>query len=631
MPGLAHIIIIVLTIACLSNQTTALGINKNGTRILFQHEVESILVRTNLSKAYFSLNFMKLQQQIAANDILTTLDMGKLPGQDELRLTKITASWRSKINVAIRKFNSIFRHNESKQEKDISEKEKRALEFIGNMLSGLTGVPSAEEHRQVLSRLQMLKLDNDGLSDMMSRTTHVNKEILRKLHIHEKEMKNLGQKNNFLENLTAKNKNGIDLVLSLLSFQQTADAELYKIEEAIFEATDILHLSNSNLLSESAISHIDLQSIIAKIQNKYTDLQPVYAAKQVSNYYRLPTVHSWPHKDSFTLFSLIQVPMINYADINKILVLPTSFTLHPELDLAVIDMTKNSFRFMSDSEYKDCLDLEDRLICQKREIKIFPKDGCDLRTSNLDCNDWDLWVIHDIKPTEILIHFKQGPQNALIECDNLPRDMVKLPESGIITLGAGCAVTHERFHIQKIQYSKFITHDSSRYQIRSSKWHNLKQYEAVKRKDLDSLLNETDISLNELADYNNETRTILSDLRDRSDDRWNEVQNYTQQWEKIVMWIIISLNLLLTIFLIALNTAQTCAHKKDSNSWLSVALTGGMATTAAQTSDIRERCIKLHDDVAELQAWSELVKNGSDPKNNSRNETCNIKIEKENA
>ena len=50
------------------------------------------------------------------------------------------------------------------------ERKSRVLEFLGDVFSRITGVPSTTDHRMIIEKLKLLKLDNDGIQTMMAKT-----------------------------------------------------------------------------------------------------------------------------------------------------------------------------------------------------------------------------------------------------------------------------------------------------------------------------------------------------------------------------------------------------------------------------------------------------------------------------
>jgi len=88
-------------------------------------------------------------------------------------------------------------------------------------------------------------------------------------------------------------------------------------------------------------------------------------------------------------------------------------------------------------------------VCQKREIRIEPRVGCNLKDMN--CPVWNNVVVHDITNTEILLIFDR-PQNATLFCEFQRERVVTLTLRQLITLNVKCSLKGLRFEISKMSY-----------------------------------------------------------------------------------------------------------------------------------------------------------------------------------
>ena len=68
---------------------------------------------------------------------------------------------------------------------------KWAIEILGNILNTITGVPSAGEHRAVLEKIRLLRLDNENVNNMLQRQNAQNAGTLRTFHLHESDIEEL--------------------------------------------------------------------------------------------------------------------------------------------------------------------------------------------------------------------------------------------------------------------------------------------------------------------------------------------------------------------------------------------------------------------------------------------------------
>ena len=63
---------------------------------------------------------------------------------------------------------------------------KTVDEFLGQFLSTITGVPSAQDHRKVIEMLWAIKSRSDGFEKLLKTSARLNDQILNSLHLHDK-------------------------------------------------------------------------------------------------------------------------------------------------------------------------------------------------------------------------------------------------------------------------------------------------------------------------------------------------------------------------------------------------------------------------------------------------------------
>ena len=59
---------------------------------------------------------------------------------------------------------------------------KRGIKILWDILSWGTGIPSAEDHRQVLEQLNLLRLDSTEMKSIVASGTATNRALLRSFH-----------------------------------------------------------------------------------------------------------------------------------------------------------------------------------------------------------------------------------------------------------------------------------------------------------------------------------------------------------------------------------------------------------------------------------------------------------------
>ena len=96
-------------------------------------------------------------------------------------------------------------------------------------------------------------------------------------------------------------------------------------------------------------------------------MRPVFEGTQVSNYYRRESAHVWADKQSYTIFSLIEIPLADMTDTHIVAVLKPCKVVHSDISLAIINSKLGYFRYLSDSDYLNCIDSHRSKIYQKKK------------------------------------------------------------------------------------------------------------------------------------------------------------------------------------------------------------------------------------------------------------------------
>ena len=85
----------------------------------------------------------------------------------------------------------------------------------------------------------------------------------------------------------------------------------------------------------------------------------------------------------------------------------------------------NFSRYLSRSDYQNCIPGKDSRLCQKRRVEIVPHHGCGIKLQN--CGIWATTVARDRSNTEIMIY-------ATVRCDDGTDRQLRLPIRAIINL-----------------------------------------------------------------------------------------------------------------------------------------------------------------------------------------------------
>ena len=169
-----HAFISIILFVCSLSPFSALDINSQGKDIIVQHDIETILVMTDLSPTRGQLDEitkgLKVVKQNLISDVRNTL-IKEQKAVDTAILNSIRTD-ESSVKFFSKQMDTLL------TEKARNNRDKRALEILGSFLSTMTGVPSARDHRKVLEQIKAIKFENRGLETLMSNLNNQNRELL---------------------------------------------------------------------------------------------------------------------------------------------------------------------------------------------------------------------------------------------------------------------------------------------------------------------------------------------------------------------------------------------------------------------------------------------------------------------
>ena len=152
----------------------------------------------------------------------------------------------------------------------------------------------------------------------------------------------------------------------------------------IGKVDDILAQSDSAKLSRFSISEVKLSQLMDQVYLARKDRQesPIFSGKSWKYYYQLPLAHSWAIEDSREVITLLHLLIAELNIRTKITILDRANQISSGCEMAIIDLSSNTYRYLSSSGFLRCTELEGRMICQKRKIAIKPRTGCSMQLEN---------------------------------------------------------------------------------------------------------------------------------------------------------------------------------------------------------------------------------------------------------
>ena len=134
-------------------------------------------------------------------------------------------------------------------------------------------------------------------------------------------------------------------------------------------------------------------------------------------------------------------------------ILSPSNTIHTDLGNAVVNLKLRYFRYLSNTDYLNCIERVNTKVCQKRHIEIHFDRAC----NPMQCKDWASIVAHDLTNTEILI-IQIENTSAVLDCVGQAPKTVNIPKSAILELSTECSLQSGRITVGRISYTLSLIH-----------------------------------------------------------------------------------------------------------------------------------------------------------------------------
>ena len=138
----------------------------------------------------------------------------------------------------------------NKQEIEIK---RRGIEILGELISSVTGVPSARDHRAVLESMRLLRLDASEIKSLLKTNANSNQALLKSLSLHESRITQNDKSINWLTGQIIAQQSYADCLLELLNFKARNDLNLARADQIISDAENILQEGRIDRVSEKAI------------------------------------------------------------------------------------------------------------------------------------------------------------------------------------------------------------------------------------------------------------------------------------------------------------------------------------------------------------------------------------------
>jgi len=537
--GIIFILIMIVLTA------SGIDIGRQGERILMQEVVETAIISTPLWETHnlvinLRFNVGKIKHQAmaqAANGIR----------KSKTSFDKLTFEI---LNQCVQDMEAASARYELLRQTVIIDqnRDKRALEILGDFLSSITGVPSARDYRIVLSKLNAVMQDRKGSDKLFAMQNAENRAILNKLHFHENRQEQISLDLQRANSTMSRNSNDIMRLTATLSIKSKCDALTKSANRELDVADNILQSSDSERLSRLAIPVPELKAIIDKIYGDRKQEIPLYQADSIEHYYHSKLSHSWLEISSgkMAMKTLLQIPIVKTGESQSLQIIPSHETLHSDLSLAAINKDSRSFRFLSPSDFNSCTNNMAGNICQKRKITITDLGCADVSV----CKSWTKQLIHDLSNSKI-IFILPNATSARLSCNGKADKDVIVPKQAVLTLSIHCELRAETFTISKLTFRHLLDQENNS-DSKDEDFNLLTEATALndRPKEFENFRNKTESDVRELLALNANFNSSLSTYIDMSDRRWESIDAGAYSWEQIALWAMTAGNSVLILILL---------------------------------------------------------------------------------
>ena len=507
-----------------------------------QEDIETIVITRKLQPTWAEIKQARNQIAIIRKITLASLSNGLQNAANvQMRLSVLNAIEHNLKSM----HDQINEYRYDALGADNSRKEKRALEFLGSWLSTITGVPSARDHRLVVEKIDAVRTENKGIERLLGQQNAENARILRRLHFHESKINLLTQSQRDMNLTIFKNANEIEKVEALLSLKAKTDFLLANAANLVRDIASVLQSSDSERLDRSTLSPPEISAFLTKIyRSRGNSESPLFTKENLEFYYQEKLSHSWIDTNKFALTTLLQVPIAQTSAKYAVKILSPLETLHSGLPLCLVDDHHLNYRFLSQSDYIDCRDIDNTAICQKRKIIIFEQNCTDMNV----CKPWQHTLVHDLSNSKIMF-ILQNATTATLDCTNRKPEIVDIPARGIATLNVHCSLESNSFIISRLTFRHMMEVSESASESTFNLHPETDLLTSDPNLELSKLVSATNDSLEAIIEDNQAFNLSLNDFIVKTDRQWETLNAGAYPLEQILLWSACGLNTILAIIL----------------------------------------------------------------------------------
>ena len=556
-PTKANLLLQILILATTLHTTYCMDRSYNATNVIMQTDVETVLIHTDIKQIQTALH--KTKGELADAQLGVTINQIGLHTTMTRKfkiMGSILSSLEKEIDHSIDRLDKLFASHQVEV-----DRQTRAFEFLGDMLSGITGVPSARDHRRMLEEIKLLKLDNEGVKVLMASRNDQHKKIIGTISQHENKLAHLNDRLRSTEKFILNHQQEDLQMIGIIALMEKANLVLNRADQIFYKINDILMLGDNGKLSRYVISKADLGGILDSITLKRKGEGPVYGKEEIEQYYTQEISHSWTISENLELVTLIQIPIAPLQHRLGLVILDEDNKMTSDLTMAVINRQANTFRYLSMSDFHRCVSVKRSLVCQKRPISILPPMGCSLKMEN--CGNWATTVVHDITNTNF-VYISDKITNITALCGtSKQKQFIPLPKKAVIHVPLSCSITADHFTIDRASYTDALDIDSEQDNMTIDIQIDPHVLSPTPIKTLSDSIDYNSNNLTELRKMNDEFAKRLENQRLRSEANWHSINSDNNLWYDIIILTIIGICVSICLTLIIWLLKTDCMARKQ--------------------------------------------------------------------
>ena len=335
-------------------------------------------------------------------------------------------------------------------------RETRApLDFLGDIISDVTGIPSASQARRYEEAMKIAAVNRDKQRTFNKKLIEDLKIIHKVEEKDHKAMLTLANETNAAFKLAEQAESHALGEMRLISFQTTFYAWCAILQKCNTRIQNTVIQGLQGLLSPFAISKEHMKEAIDIIEKKEDVYRPIFGSHEVHQYYKLPLAKI--HQKDEYLYVTYQVPLVEKSRVMDVRLITEMEKIEAKvslysLDLVAESMTGRYHMYLTEVEYENCIQVpgSTRRICRERKPRIYGKMG-------------DL-VIHQLSHTAFAVKM-QNDIKAQLDCKD-HREQVIINSTCIIELPFGCAIKSETFEIPTTELQNIDIPDVEQFKIK---------------------------------------------------------------------------------------------------------------------------------------------------------------------